>query len=718
MAKTPVDVLGSIDILSNLSADDLNRLYSLMRIEEYREGTTLFKEGDTGEIMYIVLSGSVSISVRTQDGGVLELAEISEGSFFGEMSIFDSTERSATCTPKSDTKVLSLRADNFYEFIKTKPEAGISIMRGMLKTTAQRLATTGAFLSDMVTWGEKARARAITDDFTGLYNRRFLDQAAEERLTEAHRKGSPLSLMMLDLDHFGTINDEYGQAIGDRVVLAAVEAFRKSFSSDTVSVRYGGDEFTFLLKETSPEQALENYNKLIQELGKIELPVQSDASVKNVTASVGIAAFPDSGDSFALLMKQADKALYQAKEQGRGRAVVWSENGHKVRRKSGLYNLKEKNRIITRIIQAIAERDNFLMLGHRNPDEDCIASMIAMGLLINKFSKNVYLMIPRRVNENYQYLLHISRYNEIGVIYNDEVLPRDISTVFLMDTPKPAMQEPFPGSAELLSRRDVLKIEIDHHLEADSSYAGDPGYCLVDEASSACELVGLLAFKLAKKSSIIEAFSIQEIFSRNFVLSVLTGIIGDSKMGKYLKTRRERWFYNLFSGLFNEMLSSKTRRESRNFSSMDQVFTELQRLTREEEACFSSMMDSQAFFSNKVASVIIERDAMSSIESRFDHDTIVSVARYLADVLAESSKMLSLVVYPDRKAGEGLIQFRVRRSEVYKELDLRNILSTFSIENGGGHPGAIGFRIPEKDIPNISHYSLELIRGIEQLLDK
>jgi len=214
MAKTPVEVLRSIDILSALSADDLNRLYSLMKTEEYQEGNTLFREGDTGEIMYIVLSGCVSISVGTQDGGVLELAEISEGSFFGEMSIFDSVNRSATCTPKSDTTVLSLRAGDFYEFIKTKPEAGISIMQGMLKTTVQRLTATGAFLSDMVTWGEKARARAITDDFTGLYNRRFLDQAAEERLTEAYSKGSPLSIMMLDLDHFGTINNEYGQAEG------------------------------------------------------------------------------------------------------------------------------------------------------------------------------------------------------------------------------------------------------------------------------------------------------------------------------------------------------------------------------------------------------------------------------------------------------------------------------------------------------------------------
>ncbi|MDZ7794509.1 MAG: cyclic nucleotide-binding domain-containing protein [Spirochaetia bacterium] len=76
---------GSAEIdryFSSLSLDDLNRLYSLMKTEEYQEGETLFTEGDTGEIMYIVLSGCVSISVGTQDGGVLELAEIFGGQFF------------------------------------------------------------------------------------------------------------------------------------------------------------------------------------------------------------------------------------------------------------------------------------------------------------------------------------------------------------------------------------------------------------------------------------------------------------------------------------------------------------------------------------------------------------------------------------------------------------------------------------------------------------
>jgi diguanylate cyclase (GGDEF)-like protein len=712
MAKTPEEVLKSIDILSPLGHEDLSRLYGLMSTEHYPEGQILFREGDSGETMYIVLSGSIAITVKAQDGEVLELARIPEGSFFGEMSIFDSAKRSATCVPKSDSTVLTLKAGDFYRFIETRPAAGFRVMQHMLRTTTRRLTATGAFLSDMVTWGEKARARAITDEYTGLYNRRFLEQAAGERLTEAKGRGTALSLMMLDLDHFATLNDEYGQEVGDRVLLSAVEVFRNVFPEETVQIRYGGDEFTFILPGTTAEETFELCDPILRALKEIEVPAGTSGSVHEVSASIGIAAYPEDGASFAVLMDRADRALYRAKEEGRARAVMWRN-----RRKSRIYSIKKRNQIVARILTAIAERDHFLLLGHRDPDEDCIASMIAMGLLIVKFSKHVSMVVPRRLSENFHYLLEICRYNEIKLIYHDESPPEQISTVFLMDTPKPSMREKFPGSEIFMRRDDLLRIEIDHHLQADSAFGGDPDYCLVDEASSASELVGLLALKLESHPSLTDTFNIQDIFTRNFVLAVLTGIIGDSKMGRYLKTRRERWYYRLFSNLFNEMLGSKTHRNSRNFFTMDQVFTELQKLSQQEEECFRTMKESEVGVSSRIAAVVIERESMRDITSRFDRDTIVTVARYTADVLAESSRKLGLVAYPEGRGEEGLIQFRLRRSQYYKEFDLRKILDAFSIENGGGHPGAIGFRIAEKEIPDLMGYTRELIGEIDRLLE-
>jgi len=274
--------------------------------------------------MYIVLSGQVTISVNTPDGKVLEIAEIEEGNFFGEMSIFDSSARSATCIPKCDTRVLSLTAADFYGFVKRSPRAGIRVMHRMLNITTQRLQKTSAFLSGMVTWGEQARTRAVTDDFTGLYNRRFLDEVMDDYFIQAETRREPLAVVMIDLDHFGTLNSEYGQQKGDEVILAVVPLFRTIFGDKGVLSRYGGDEFTFLLPQTTACKAEELCRRLVEEMGKIDLLANLGGSIKRISPSIGIACFPEHGSTVKEITGLADLALYKAKEQGRNRAVVWS----------------------------------------------------------------------------------------------------------------------------------------------------------------------------------------------------------------------------------------------------------------------------------------------------------------------------------------------------------------------------------------------------------
>jgi diguanylate cyclase (GGDEF)-like protein len=316
-------VLRNIEILSSLKKKELDQFAALMKKETYTEGETLFNEGDAGDCMFIVLSGSVSITVNLENGDTLEIAEITEGNFFGEMSIFDSVPRSATCSTKANTQVMRLKGDDFYQYIRSNPEAGIKVMHRMLEITSTRLQNTGAFLSDMVTWGEQARTRAITDDFTGLYNRRFLDDAMEDRLDEAKSSGHPLSVVMVDLDHFGTLNNEYGQKVGDNVILEVVPIFKQHFTEKDILARYGGDEFTFVLSQTPGEVAQKLCTAMIQDVNKIDILSNLNGSIREVTASVGVASFPDHGGSSVEVRERADQALYQAKELGRNRAVLW-----------------------------------------------------------------------------------------------------------------------------------------------------------------------------------------------------------------------------------------------------------------------------------------------------------------------------------------------------------------------------------------------------------
>jgi nanoRNase/pAp phosphatase (c-di-AMP/oligoRNAs hydrolase) len=267
----------------------------------------------------------------------------------------------------------------------------------------------------------------------------------------------------------------------------------------------------------------------------------------------------------------------------------------------------------------------------------------------------------------------------------------------------------------IIAEKEILKIEIDHHLGSDSAYFGEADYRLVTEASSAGELVGHILLRLKDNGKLLKQFQINDLVSRNIVLAILTGIIGDSKMGMYLKSEREKEYYTVFSAMFNEMLAQKTTRRT-NFSDMQQVFREIQRLSRNEEHCFNYFIERKQY-SEKIGYVVLQERDIDTLCREFNNDTIVSVARAVADILAEESKWLGLICYYDSPNQSDLIQFRLRRSHFYKTLDLRTVLKTFSITNGGGHEGAIGFRIPKSEVENIEDYVATLIRGIEALIE-
>jgi len=383
-------------------------------------------------------------------------------------------------------------------------------------------------------------------------------------------------------------------------------------------------------------------------------------------------------------------------------------------KKENINKIHEKNQVINNIINAIVSRNSFLMLGHANPDEDCIASMVAFALLVKKFDKSVSIYTSNTIPQNYQYLVNIARYNMIDVEYTDKNIPNDIDTIVICDTPKTAMIKSTKKIDTLMGNDNLLKIEIDHHIGADSSYSGDRGYCLVTEASSASELVGQIALKLRGKRDILSKYTILDPLSRNLVLAVLTGIIGDSQMGKYLKSPREKRMYRLFSHMYSDILSAVTVKES-NFTDMEQIYNELQHLSESEEQCFKYIMKKQQY-TDSVGYILLLDNEMKYLVDTYDHDVIVSVLRSVADELAENSGKVSLVVYRDIVRDPSLIQCRMRRSHNYKKFDLRRVIDIFEIENGGGHEGAIGFRFPAKDVSDYYKFFTDFIATVEENL--
>jgi diguanylate cyclase (GGDEF)-like protein len=163
------------------------------------------------------------------------------------------------------------------------------------------------------------------DALTGLYNRWFVMEKIDSEISRALRHGSPMSLLMLDIDHFKRINDTWGHSAGDQVLQAIGKLLRESCRVYDVPGRYGGEEFCIVLPETKPGNTNVVAERIRRRLEATELTC-GDGSVV-VTASIGIAGMEASDAceilSPAALVDRADRALYSAKNRGRNRIETW-----------------------------------------------------------------------------------------------------------------------------------------------------------------------------------------------------------------------------------------------------------------------------------------------------------------------------------------------------------------------------------------------------------
>ena len=168
---------------------------------------------------------------------------------------------------------------------------------------------------------EEARRLSITDGLTGVWNRRYLEMVLRKEVERAQRFGRPLSVLMIDLDHFKEVNDRWGHLAGDEVLVQVVSRITESVRGhiDILS-RYGGEEFVAVLPETSADGAWIVAEKIRSVVG--ETPVDAGRRELHVTVSVGVSSFPHAGATAEGLLASADEAMYRAKQAGRNRVEV------------------------------------------------------------------------------------------------------------------------------------------------------------------------------------------------------------------------------------------------------------------------------------------------------------------------------------------------------------------------------------------------------------
>lgn len=310
-----------------MSALELNAISAFLEARRYKKGQHIFKQGDKGTEMFIVKSGSIRSLAVDRDGNERDLYDFGPGRFFGEMSIIENEPRSATCIAIENSELFVLEGIDFYRLVWEHPMLGSKMLSSMAKVMSGWLDEASGFLHDLVRWGESARKRAITDELSGLFNRRFIEELSKARFIRAVEEAPRCSALMLDLDFFHTINENFGTKAGDKVIAIAGSKYSQLLREGDVGARLSGDEFAFFMPDAGLKEAMALAERIRSETEAliIELADKSGKTKQlKLSASIGLASSPLHATDQEGLFAMADKALFKAKETGRNRVFSFN----------------------------------------------------------------------------------------------------------------------------------------------------------------------------------------------------------------------------------------------------------------------------------------------------------------------------------------------------------------------------------------------------------
>jgi len=168
---------------------------------------------------------------------------------------------------------------------------------------------------------DQLRDQAVIDELTGVYNRRYLDEQLGNRLGEARRYDTAISIGLMDIDHFKAVNDDHGHPVGDTVLAGLAALVRRQMRKEDLLARYGGEEFAIVLPHTDRLGAAILAERVREAVSEHPFDVAGGQGL-SITVSMGLASFPvDAAEDVAQLLRVADERLYEAKNSGRNQTV-------------------------------------------------------------------------------------------------------------------------------------------------------------------------------------------------------------------------------------------------------------------------------------------------------------------------------------------------------------------------------------------------------------
>jgi diguanylate cyclase (GGDEF)-like protein len=271
-------------------------------------GEILLSPDRQNQHIYLVLGGCLSVHLDSLDH--IPLGFLQAGECIGEISILDQQNPSAFVVASEAATVLAIPCQMLWALLDESPQ----IARNLLYILAQRTRSDHAIILAQEQY-------AYIDILTGLRNRRWLEVSYARVQKRLQFDGRCLCLIMVDVDHFKRVNDQYGHPAGDRMLYAVAQSLVNLMRPNDMIVRFGGEEFIVLLPDLDLPEAMTIAERLRAGIAALKIRIDGVLEPLAVTVSLGVARMLPS-ETLEMLVARADVALYRAKAGGRNRVVV------------------------------------------------------------------------------------------------------------------------------------------------------------------------------------------------------------------------------------------------------------------------------------------------------------------------------------------------------------------------------------------------------------
>ena len=314
-----VETLRQLVALRGISDETLVALSERGESLAVDAGECVIRRDEPNSRMHVVVAGGLRVDLREPEGA--PIARLGMGDTVGELSLLAHSPGSATVTAEIPTTLFAMDEATFYWLIGVSHGFAVTL----LVKLAERLRSNNDAVEANIALRMHFEQAALHDALTGVHSRRWLDETLP-RIVQRHEfSREPLSIVMMDVDHFKRINDTYGHPAGDAVLSALGRICRDRLRPTDMVARAGGEEFVLILPQTSLDGGVVAAERLRSAIANTNIACDGGISLR-LTVSLGVATL-QANTSVQMLISQADQALYAAKQGGRNRTEAVDDSG-------------------------------------------------------------------------------------------------------------------------------------------------------------------------------------------------------------------------------------------------------------------------------------------------------------------------------------------------------------------------------------------------------